>query len=966
MQAGLMDPNQLIDMNETVERLERFVGYARTLKGDEKGEAQVFCDRLFQAFGHEGYKEAGATLEFRVKAQGGRTKFADLLWRPRLLLEMKKRGEKLQRHYTQAFEYWLQLVPERPKYVVLSNFDEFWIYDFDSQLNDPVDTVPLGDLTERYTAFNFLFPVEKKPRFGNDRVAVTRTAAAKVAHVFNSLVARGEDRERAQRFILQSVVAMFSEDADLLPRGLFSELLDECKAGASSYDLLGSLFRQMNNPTSARGGRFKDVRYFNGGVFETVDPVELTRDEIDSLVSAATENWSKVQPPIFGTLFQSSMDKDERHAYGAHFTSEADIQKVVLPTIVRPWRERIERSSTLKELQALREELLNFHVLDPACGSGNFLYVAFRELKHLEFDLMAKIHANFGERARKTVGTRSLVSTKQLFGIDKVPFAVELAKVTLMLAKELAGDEGRSWLDAAQFDLPLEFDSPLPLDNLDENIRCDDSLFCDWPRADAIIGNPPYLDARKITLEHGQDYVRKLRKAYSEVPGRADFCVYWFRKTHDQLKQHCHAGLVGTNTIRQNYSREGGLDYVVKNGGTITEAVSTQVWSGEAVVHVSIVNWIKGEQKGLKKLYTQKGDSKESPWIVEEVERIPSSLTSSLDVTTAVPLRCNQIPKPCFEGQQPGHDGFRLTQSEAIELSRKEPKAEQVLHPYLNGTELLSSAYKDSSRYIIDFEEMDILQASNYKHTFELVKSKVLSDWQANAEKEREKTGSETGEHQNRLQRWWRLKRRRQEMLRAFEPIPRYIACVRHTKRPIFEFIDVKIRPDSSLTVFSFPDDYSFGILQSGVHWAWFVARCSTIKGDFRYTSDTVFDTFPWPQAPTLTQVSRVAEAAVGLRQLRTRVMAENGWNLRELYRTLEMPGQNPLKTAQDALDAAVRAAYGMKAKAEPLGFLLALNGELADREASMKPVIGPGLPAAAKGPSEFITDDCVRVVKGS
>src|SRR5215211_8635466 len=141
MLRGPVLPIESIEMNETVERIQRLVDYAKTLKGDEKGEAQVFCDRLFQAFGHAGYKEAGATLEFRVKSQGKSTKFADLLWRPRFLLEMKKRGEKLQRHYTQAFEYWLELVPERPKYVVLSNFDEFWIYDFDSQLNDPVDVV---------------------------------------------------------------------------------------------------------------------------------------------------------------------------------------------------------------------------------------------------------------------------------------------------------------------------------------------------------------------------------------------------------------------------------------------------------------------------------------------------------------------------------------------------------------------------------------------------------------------------------------------------------------------------------------------------------------------------------------------------------------------------------------------------------------------------------------------------------
>jgi type II restriction/modification system DNA methylase subunit YeeA len=210
-----------------VQSIRQFVDHVRTLKGDEKGEAQVFCDKLFRAFGHAGYKEAGATLEEQVRGKGQRTKFADLVWRPRLLLEMKSRGEKLQRHYGQAFEYWLQLVPQRPKYVVLCNFDEFWIYDFDAQLNDPVDVVAVEDLPQRYTALNFLFPEDRPPQFGNDRVAVTRAAADKVARVFKTLVARSEPRERAQRFVLQCVVAMFAEDAELLPRGLFSQAIRE-------------------------------------------------------------------------------------------------------------------------------------------------------------------------------------------------------------------------------------------------------------------------------------------------------------------------------------------------------------------------------------------------------------------------------------------------------------------------------------------------------------------------------------------------------------------------------------------------------------------------------------------------------------------------------------------------------------------------------------------------------------------
>jgi len=873
---------------------------------------------------------------------------------------MKKRGEKLQRHYTQAFEYWLQLVPQRPKYVVLCNFDEFWIYDFDTQLNDPVDTVALGDLPARYTAFNFLFPVEKKPQFGNNRVDVTRAAADKVAGVFNSMVARGESREQAQRFALQCVVAMFSEDAELLPRDLFSELLDECKAGESTYDLVGGLFRQMNNPNPARGGRYKNIRYFNGGVFQTIEPVELVPDEIDLLLSASAENWSKVQPPIFGTLFQSSMDKEERHAFGAHFTSEADIQKVVLPTIVRPWRERIEAGKTLKELRGMLEELRAFRVLDPACGSGNFLYVVYRELKRLELSLMAKVHAEFGKRAQQAVGTRSLVSTKQLFGMDIGAFAVELAKVTLMLAKELAIDESRAWLDDSQLDLPIEFDAALPLDNLDENILCCDSLFTKWPKANAIVGNPPYLGSRYLAQEHGYKYANAIYDAFPDVPKMADYCVHWFRLAHEHLPSGGRAGLVGTNTIRQNESREASLDYILEYGGTITEAVSTQVWSGDAAVHVSIVNWLKGNEPGSKKIFTQLGDDVDSEWAVAETDRINSSLSIKLDASKAASLQANETPKRCFVGQYPFNEGFLLEPEEARKMIGRSAKNKDILFPYIIGRDLVERAAP--SRWIIDFGQCDMIQAMQYPEAFERIKTLVMPTVLEKSEKEKAATGKESTRWSRMANRWWQFRDYQPGTMAAIAAIPRYIACSRVTKRPIFEFISSGIHPDNAVMVFPFADDYSFGMMQSGLHWAWFVARCSTLKGDFRYTSETVFDSFPWPQSPSLAQAKKMADAALFLRQLRRTIMAENGWSLRQLYRTLELPGQNPLRAAQDSLDAAVRAAYGMKAKDDPLTFLLALNGDLADREASMRLVVGPGLPPSVKDAAAFITDDCVSV----
>jgi hypothetical protein len=292
----------------------------------------------------------------------------------------------------------------------------------------------------------------------------------------------------------------------------------------------------------------------------------------------------------------------------------------------------------------------------------------------------------------------------------------------------------------------------------------------------------------------------------------------------------------------------------------------------------------------------------------------------------------------------------------------KDKKTAEVTFPYVNGDELLSGA---TPRFIIDFGNRAMDQAARYSLAFDHLKREVLPKWQADAKAEREKTGKESGEHQNRLKTWWLLKRPREQMLAALLPLSRYIVCARVTKRPIFEFLSSSIRPDSSLTVFAFADDYSFGILQSGIHWAWFKARCSTLKGDFRYTSDTVFDTFPWPQSPTLAQVNAVAEAALSLRALRREIMAANGWSLRDLYRTLETPGTNRLRDAQAVLDSAVYDAYGMKDGEDTLAFLLALNLELADKEAKGEQITPPGLPVPAGEAVEFMSEDCITVREG-
>jgi len=957
-------------MSEITNRIKEFIEYGKLLQGDEKGEAQVFCDRLFISFGHQGYKEAGATLEKRIKNTDNKgTRFADLIWSDHVLIEMKKRGTNLQLHYQQAFDYWIASVPSRPRYVVLCNFDQFWIYDFDKQINTPIDIVDFEDLEKRFTALNFLFPDNPDPIFENDLVEVTREAANKVAQLFNKLIQRGEDRAVAQLFVLQCFISMFAEDIDLLPRGLFFQMVHDClHKENNSYDLFGGLFNQMNNPERAKGGRFNDVQYFNGGIFAKIQPIELSNEELELLLEASKEDWSKVNPAIFGTLFQASMDEEERHAYGAHFTSEADILRIVNPTIVYPWRKKIDKAKTLKDLRQLRNELTQFKVLDPACGSGNFLYVSYRELVRLEIRLLLKIRSEFSyTEFQKNFKSSSLISPHQFYGIDRDGFAVELAKVTLMLAKKLALDEILDIMEDQQIPLDLTRDQALPLDNLDDNVQTNDALIADWPKVDVIIGNPPYQSKNKIQQELGITYINTVREKYPNVPGLADYCVYWFRKTHDELKEGQRAGLVGTNTIRQNYSRQGGLDYIVQNNGVITEAVSSQVWSGDASVHVSIVNWIKGKQAGKKKLFLQKGDSKDSPWIVEELDQINSSLSFEIDISEAKKLDINAKDGNCFQGQTHGHEGFLIGDDDAKLIIKNHPNFSDVLKPMLTANELLGKLDSLPNRYVIDFSPRDQLESRKYKELFERVEHIVLPDREkaAEEEKNRNKEAQENNpnarinrHHSNFLNSWWQLSYPREEMKSTIKELNRYIVCARVTKRPIFEFICSRINPNDALVVFSFDDDYTFGILQSYIHWKWFINRCSTLKRDYRYTSNTVFDSFPWPQNPTANQIEKVAIASKRLRELRYELRNKHGLSLRDLYRSMELPGKHPLIRAHRILDMAVFEAYGMKKRDNPLEFLLNLNLKLSKDEDDGKDIIGPGLHPNAK--DSFISTDCI------
>ena len=674
----------------------------------------------------------------------------------------------------------------------------------------------------------------------------------------------------AQRFVLQCVLAMFAEDRGLLPDSLFVACVKDClESSASSYDVLGGLFQAMNTPGLTPAGRFQGVDYFNGGLFSKLDPIDLTQPELKLLEVSALEDWSRVRPAIFGSIFESAIDKKERHAHGIHYTSEADIMKIVRPTISRYWEERIDQANTIGQLEALQLELQAYRVLDPACGSGNFLYIAYQELKQIEQDLLDKIAER--RRSPREQMQMGFVTPLQFYGIDNNPFAVELARVTLMIARKVAVDR-----------LGLT-EATLPLDTLDNNIRCQDALFTEWPKANAIIGNPPFLGGSWIRTSLGDDYAEKVFDRFSDIRAQIDFCSYWFRLAHQNLDSTGRAGLVGTNSVSQGKSKSVTLDFILQEGGFIHEAISSQPWSGEANVHVSIVNWSKQESE-FHYLDNQL------------VKRINSSLQPFVGLFNVKKIKSNT--GKIFIGVQPNGMGFLIKESIAKEWISTNPKNDEVLKLFSMGANLAKNPNGKPERWIIDFADMSIEEITNYLLPYEHVSKEVKPERQKNREAVlREK--------------WWRFKRTNEAMRSATQDLNSYFTVPRVSKWAVFLSVPLKWLPGDKSVVIASEDFYLLGILSSIVHRQWVNVQKSTLEDRTAYTPTTCFETFPFPQTPIPAIVQQIRDKALELHQYRSDQMEQKQWGITKLYNAYFHEPASQLYQLHKQLDALVLQAYG-------------------------------------------------------
>jgi type II restriction/modification system DNA methylase subunit YeeA len=756
----------------------------------------------------------------------------------------------------------------------------------------------------------FTDPERLKPL--DTRADVTREAAIKFGALALSLHQRGEEPHRVAHFLVQILFCLFAEDTGLLPRGIFGRTLE---GAAKRPEAFASQISQLLD--AMRGGGFfgpDEIARFNGGLFATNDPIPLTAAEIAELAKAATLDWGNVEPAIFGTLFERSLDPKSRAQLGAHYTGRDDIDRVVEPVVMTPLRRRWDavraeadaikiawdaaptgrakdnrRQEFSAVLNAFKDELAQVTVLDPACGSGNFLYVALSKLLDLEKEVLV-----YGATNGLPMGY-PLVSPAQLHGLEINAYAAELAQVVV-------------WIGYLQWKIDNGFpgaDDPIlkPLDT----IKLQDALLdltdpenpkeAEWPKADYIIGNPPFLGGNKIRQELGNEYVDLLFRLFHErIPQFSDLVCYFFEKARAQLQNDssARAGLLATNSIRGGANRE--VLKRIKQSGDIYLAWSDEPWFLDgAAVRISIVGFDDGKE--IARLLDGK-----------PVVSINSDLTSSVDITDALALveNCDI----CFMGPSPKAP-FDVDEVIALQMlsAPTNPNGRpnrDVVRPVASAVDVVRGWRR---KYTIDFALMDFESASMYELPFEHVKEHVLP---VRMESRRDDyRGS-----------WWQYARPRPEMRAALIGLERQLVTPAVAKHRVFVWLDKEWLCNQGNLVFARQDDYFFGVLHSRAHEVWSL-RMGTWLGvgnDPRYTPTTCFETFPLPWSPGQEawrdeRLHAIAHAAGDLDAKRNAWLNPPDASEAELKkRTLtNLYNQRPtwLANLHAALDRAVWAAYG-------------------------------------------------------
>ncbi len=890
------------------------------------------------------------TFEKHVSTLDDGKGFADVWKRGFFAWEYKGKHKSLSAAYAQLVRYQGDL--ENPPLLVTCDQERFEVHTNFTGTRPLVYSFTLDELLTGVPTANCALPPLEVLRalFTNPellrpdaaQVRVTEHVAEEFAKLADSLQQRGANPEQAAHFLMRLIFCLFADSIDLLPDHLFRRMIELDKTKPANFTRkLRELFGAMATSGNSFGPH--DIHYFN--VFADDEVFELTSSDMAILKRAAALDWSQVEPAIFGTLFERGLDPGKRSQLGAHHTSREDILLIVEPVVIEPLQRRwatvkaealalaeaaekeafAEATSGKKGTaypklrKQMQEALLNWveelskiRVLDPACGSGNFLYLALRRM----LDLWHEVRIFLAEHGLPTFLEKQ-VHPSQLYGLETNVYAQELASVVVWIGY-------LQWLNQNGIGWPTE---PI-LRKLDNILHRDAILTSDadgkpaepeWPNVDCIIGNPPFLGDKKMRGELGDEYVDSLRALYAgRVPGGADLVTFWFERARAQIEEgHAkRAGLLATNSIRMVGNRPI-LERILDSGG-IFMAWSDRPWILDgAAVRVSMVGFDNGSQK-------------ERVLDGQPVSEIHADLTASANVATALPLTENS--GLCFLGVMKGGP-FDLTAEQARVMlaapvnPNGRPNSD-VVKRRLIGRDIVQRA---QDGWLIDFVDREEREAALYELPFEYVKEHV-------------KPLRDTNNRKRMKERWWLHGENRPGMRRALKGLQRYIATPEVAKHRVFVWMSTDVVPDHTCHVIARPDDYAFGIVQSRLHEVWSLSQGAWmgVGNDPRYSSARTFETFPFPWPPGTEPnnsplVEAIAVAARGLVGRRDAWLNPPDATEAELKkRTLtSLYNARPawLADAHRKLDEAVFAAYGLPTTltdAELLERLLRVNHERA------------------------------------
>lgn len=868
--------------------------------------------------------------------------YADVFKRGSFAMEYKSKGKSLGKALAQLVLY--QHALDNPPLLITSDLTRLEVHTnftgtarktYTLTLEDIASNAPIqGDLRAMDVLWAvFHDPDRLDPRLVRERL--TEEATARVGAVARALQTRNLDAGQAAHFLIRVVFCMFAGYVGLLERGLLERLLTTAqRKPEQAQRLFEQLFEAMSE-----GGYFgaTEIRHFNGDLFDGGDALPLTAEDIKALLDASKLDWAEVEPSITGTLFEESLEAATRSKRGAHYTNVTDILRVVEPVVVRPLRAEWEtvkaqaeaaaasgkkagREKAQQLVQGFHTRLAEVRVLDPACGSGNFLYVTLKQLLDLEHEVrLAGEGYGLGSFAMPP-----RVHPRQMLGVEVESFAQELAPVVL-------------WIGFFQWKRAHGGEWPTPVLERLDNIQHRDALLNEdgtefiWPEADFIVGNPPFLGEKKQRRGLGDAYVDQLRLAYKgRVTPSSDLVGYWVEKARAAIEagRTRRAGFVTTKSIRQPKSLP--VLRRVTETGAIFDAWANLPWVQDgAAVRVSIFSFDDGTEthRAVHRLEAE-GTPQERVHTLE-VPDINTDLTAGTYLRSAQPLRENA--KRSFQGVKLGGP-FDLDGDTARNLLQQDNLEEDrvnnadVVKPYLDGDDV-NKRRKD--RWVIDFNTMEREEAERYVLPFAIVQERL----EGSKAKSRRKIP------------FWRFVRPRGDMRAALAPLSRFIVTSEVAKHRIFAWAEPGTVPSGSLVVITADDDFTFGVLSSSIHamWADRTGQRMGVADDLRYTPTTCFRRFPFPH-PTAAQRAEVEKWARHLSTVREGLLTKKRKaTLTRLYNDLvalqvTRDATHPaysLLVAQERLDAAVAAAYGWEwrlKEAEVLTRLLTLNGERVKR----------------------------------